>query len=261
VVGGDDMYYKIKEVSDMSGVSIRMLRYYDKLGLLIPNNVSQAGYRLYTEEDIEKLSQILFYKELDFSLDEIKEIINISNSNKIDILKIQEQILMKKKDKIEALLSAIRKTIDSFEFGKEPQIFNIFTSFDMAQINRNKEKLKNDMMMHVLTLSGENCGERTSNYTKEDWTIVMSKADSILNKICKLMDKGAENTEVQRLVGEFKEFINNNLIKCDSTTYKVLGDLYVKNPIYRNYIEQYSSHFPEFLKKAIHMYEGNSSKY
>lgn len=100
------MYYKIKEIADLTGVSVRMLHYYDKIGLLKPENVSQAGYRLYTTDDIKKLSQILFYKELDFSLEEIKEILYSSNADKLEVLKMQQQILTKKQEKIDALLGA-----------------------------------------------------------------------------------------------------------------------------------------------------------
>jgi len=69
------MYYKIKEVSDMVGISVRILHYYDKIGLLKPESTSPAGYRFYTEKDLERLQQVLFFKELEFSLQEIKDII------------------------------------------------------------------------------------------------------------------------------------------------------------------------------------------
>ena len=66
------MSYKVKEVRDMVGVSVRTLHYYDQIGLLKPESMSAAGYRLYTDGDLERLQQILFFKELDFSLQEIK---------------------------------------------------------------------------------------------------------------------------------------------------------------------------------------------
>ena len=67
------MYYKIKEVADMVGISVRMLHHYDKIGLLKPESISPAGYRLYSDKDLETLQQVLFFKELEFSLKDIKE--------------------------------------------------------------------------------------------------------------------------------------------------------------------------------------------
>ena len=71
------MPYKVKEVADMVGVSVRTLHHYDQIGLLKPESVTPAGYRLYTEKDLEKLQQVLFFKELGFSLDETRNIIGI----------------------------------------------------------------------------------------------------------------------------------------------------------------------------------------
>lgn len=251
------MYYKIKEVADMSGVSVRMLHYYDKIGLLKPEGVSQAGYRLYATDDIKRLSQILFYKELDFSLEEIKEILDSSNADKLKVLKMQQQILVKKRKKIDALLCAINKSIVSLEKGENPKGLNIFTSLDMVEISQNKEQLKKDLMVHLFPHADEECGVKTSEYSKDDWTIIMSQMDSILNEIAIRMEKNPENSEVQELIGRFKEFINQNIIRCDNDLLKLLGTLYVDNPIYHNYMEQYGESFPKFIKSAIDYYVGD----
>lgn len=251
------MYYKIKKVADMSGVSVRMLHYYDKIGLLKPESVSQAGYRLYATDDIKRLSQILFYKELDFSLEEIKEILDSSNADKLEVLKMQQQILTKKREKIDALLCAINKSIVSLEKGENPKGLNIFTSLDMVEISQNKEQLKKDLMVHLFSHADEECGVKTSEYTKDDWTIIMSQMDSILNKIAIRMDKSPKNSEVQELIGRFKEFINQNIIRCDNDLLKLLGTLYVDNPIYHNYMEQYGESFLQFIKSAIDYYVGD----
>jgi DNA-binding transcriptional MerR regulator len=247
------MYYKIKEISDISGVSVRMLHYYDKIGLLKPEKVSQAGYRLYTDDNIKKLSQILFYKELGFSLEEIKDIMSSAPSARQEVLRLQLQLLSRKRDKIDALIRAIEKSVASLERGEDINSAHIFTSFDLAEISRNKEQLKKDLMTHLL-VSDEDCGSITSEYSSEDWTIVMSGMEKILRKIARNADKGPSAPEIQQLVGEFKEYINDNLMKCDVGTLRTLGTLYVDNPLYRSHMEQYGEDFPEFLKKAIELY-------
>jgi DNA-binding transcriptional MerR regulator len=210
------MYYKIKEVADMTGVSVRMLHHYDKIGLLKPEKLSQAGYRLYTADDVKRLSQILFYKELDFSLEEIKEILYSSKADMLEVLKLQQRALTKKREKLDALLGAINKSIASLEQGRKPEGLNVFTSLDLVELKHNKEQLKKDLMVHLFPQVDEECGVKTSGYSKDDWTIVMSKLDEIMNEIAIRMYKGPENPEIQELIGKLKEFINENLILCNN---------------------------------------------
>ncbi len=91
------MHYKIKEVADMAGISVRMLHHYDKIGLLDPESVSAAGYRLYSDENLDRLQQILFFKELNFPLQEIKIILDSPNFNKKEALETHRQLLLEKK--------------------------------------------------------------------------------------------------------------------------------------------------------------------
>ena len=77
----------IKQVSDLTGISVRMLHYYDKIGLLKPSNFTDAGYRLYDDEALETLQQILFFKELDIPLKEVKEIMASAHFDKMQALK------------------------------------------------------------------------------------------------------------------------------------------------------------------------------
>lgn len=90
------MFYKIKDVATLSGVSVRTLHYYDEVGLLKPNKINESGYRLYTDKELEILQQILFFKELDFSLDMIKNILLSDDYDKRETLKAQKELLEKR---------------------------------------------------------------------------------------------------------------------------------------------------------------------
>ncbi len=86
----------VKEISELTGISIRALRYYDEIGLLVPTERTNAGYRLYDDTALEKLRAILFLKELDISLDTIKEMVNAKNCDYGAVLKITGKILCRK---------------------------------------------------------------------------------------------------------------------------------------------------------------------
>lgn len=87
---------KINEAAKMTGVTIRTLHYYDQIGLLRPETVTDAGYRLYGEKDMERLSQILFFRELDFPLSQIKEMLDSPSFDRNEALRAQHELLKKK---------------------------------------------------------------------------------------------------------------------------------------------------------------------
>ncbi len=104
------MDMKVKEVAELIGVSIRTLHHYDQIGLLTPKT-TDSGYRLYSEEHLEQLQQILFFKELDFSLKEIKEIINSPSFNRREALILQKKMLMEKRNRVDKMIDTIDKSI------------------------------------------------------------------------------------------------------------------------------------------------------
>lgn len=102
------MSFRVKEVADMAGVRVRTLHYYDQIGLLKSESVGPAGYRLYTERDPGKLQQVLFFKELGFSLKEAKKILTSPGFDKEQALLASQEILLAKKQRLEQLIRTVR---------------------------------------------------------------------------------------------------------------------------------------------------------
>lgn len=115
----------IKEMSELTGVSARALRYYDEIGLFHPNGRSEAGYRLYDEKELEVLRQILYFRELDIPLRTIKEIIENPALDRKSILQTQKKMLISEKERLERLIDSIdvalkgANTMDFTVFNKE----------------------------------------------------------------------------------------------------------------------------------------------
>ena len=105
---------KIKEVADLSGISKRTLHYYDDIGLLCPSKTS-SGYRLYDSNNLEDLQQILFFRELGFSLKAIGQVMTSSSFNRKKALMNHKQLLKEKRDKIDIMMETIDKTLESME--------------------------------------------------------------------------------------------------------------------------------------------------
>ena len=128
--------YKISQVATMSGVTIRTLQYYDKIGLLKPKIINEVGYRFYSDEEIEILQQILFFKELDFSLEEIKRILNSDNYDKEKSLKHQRQLLLEKRKRLDKIIKSLDKTLYSIQGGVEMSKEEMFNGFDNSYLEK-----------------------------------------------------------------------------------------------------------------------------
>ena len=125
----------VKEVSELTGISVRTLHYYDEIGLFEPTVVSEAGYRLYDDKALERLQQILFFREFDMPLKEIKNIMENPDLDKNRMLQSQKQVLVLKKERLERIIASI----DDILKGENKMDFEIFSKADIEQLYQMKD--------------------------------------------------------------------------------------------------------------------------
>lgn len=252
--GGGEVY-KIKEVADMVGISVRTLHHYDEIGLLKPESVTEAGYRLYSEKDLEKLQQILFFKELDFDLKTIKEILNDPNFDRKRALELHRQLLIKKRDRLNKIIECVENTIESVERGIKMSKENMFKAFDMSEIEKHQQKYAEETKQkYGHTDAYKESMEKTSKYTKNDWENIMQRASEIYTEIASLMDRSPEDEEVQRAVAKWRQHITDNFYYCTIDIFRGLGELYVLDERFKNNIDKIKEGLAEFLSEAIKIY-------
>lgn len=105
------MQMTVKQIANLVGISVRTLHYYDEINLLNPTELSKSGYRLYSETDLDKLQQILFFRELDFSLKKIKSIIDSPSFDRQEALKMHKQLLIERKNRTDQMIQTIDQTL------------------------------------------------------------------------------------------------------------------------------------------------------
>ncbi len=130
------MALKVSEVARLAGVSIRTLHHYDEIGLVRPSGRSAAGYRLYAQKDLEQLQQVLFFRELEFPLDEIRRIIGSPSFDVGAALRMQRQLLTERAIRIKALIAAVDAAIHSIKKGTtltNEERFEVFGDFDPSK--------------------------------------------------------------------------------------------------------------------------------
>lgn len=239
---------KINEVAKLTGITIRTLHYYDEIGLLKPSKITEAGYRLYDENNLSKLQQILFFKELDFPLNEIKEIMTNSEYDKTEALKKHKELLIKKRERIDKLINLVDSTIKGE--GKMS-----FKEFDMTEIENAKKKYAKEVKERFgNTDAYAESEEKTKNYGKEQWKKIDDESKKILKAFADNMDKTPDSKEVQNLVKEWQCFITERFYKCTNEILQCLGMMYVEDERFKKNIDSNGEGTAEFISKAIAIY-------
>ena len=239
------MKMQIKEFADFTGVSVRTLHYYDEIGLLRPAFVDRAtGYRFYDENSLLRMQEILFYRELDFSLKSIGEILASPNYDKSKALTEQKHLLTLKKERLERLISAI----DSAVKGE-----NVMKAFDNSEFEKHKAEATEKWGK---TEAYKEHSEKTKNYTKGQWNDLAQEMDHIMAEfaLCMKNGKAPESTEAQHLVQMLQNHITQNYYNCTNQILAGLGQMYVADERFKNNIDQHGDGTAAFVCKAIQSY-------
>ena len=238
---------QIKEFADFTGVSVRTLHYYDEIGLLKPAFVDKTtGYRFYDEKSFLRMQEILFYRELDFSLKSIGEILSSPNYDKSKALNEQKQLLTLKKERLERLISAI----DGAVKGE-----NVMTAFDNSEFEKYKAEAREKWGKTDAYKEHE---EKTKHYSGQKWKDLAEGMDHIMATFALCMRNGAtpESAEGQNLVKKLQEHITEHYYHCTNEILAGLGQMYVADERFRNNIDKHANGTAAFICKAIEAYCG-----
>jgi DNA-binding transcriptional MerR regulator len=126
------MAMTVKEVADLVGISVRTLHYYHEIGLLAPDEITDSGYRLYSDDNLDTLQQILFFRELGFTLKEIKKILSNPSFDRKEALILHRKMLLDKRNRLDEMLETIDKTIEHLEGGRNMTNEEKFRCFNFS---------------------------------------------------------------------------------------------------------------------------------
>lgn len=163
------MEYTVNHLAKLSGVSTRTLRYYDKIGLLKPQQIRSNGYRIYGEHEIDLLQQILFYRALDFSLEEIKEIVYSPSFNREQALKSHLSSLETKKEQIELLIENVRRTITSLKGDSAMNDSEKFEGLKQSAIKENEQAYGQEIREKYGDKFIDSTNAKLTGMTKDQW--------------------------------------------------------------------------------------------
>ena len=218
------MSYSVGQVSAFAGVTVRTLHHYDKAGLLSPSERSHAGYRLYSDADLARLQQILFYRELGFPLDEIAAILKDPHASALEHLKARQRQLGEEIARLQQLSEVAERAIEVQQTGARltPQErFEIFGEISLDLSYATKAELKwADSQGHREAMA------RAAAHTKEDWRRLMGEAAAWRAELLAVFDEGepSDGERAMDLAEEHRLHISRWFTSCPPDMHRRIAD-------------------------------------
>ena len=237
---------RINEVVKLTGVSARTLQYYDEIGLLIPQKLDN-GYRDYTEENLEKLQKILFYRFLKFKLNDIKELLEGDFDN-LKILEQQRELILREKEKFEVILHNIEKTISNYKGEQTMTIEEKFNGFKKEDLNKYENQ--------AVEKYGKDTIEESKKRQSGREEIVTEEFNEVFCSMAKFKDENVDvaEKEVQSKVEDLYNNMNEYAFDCSIEVFSYIGKGYVHNPEFKKNIDKFGEGVAEYTSKAIEKY-------
>ena len=233
----------VHEVSRLAGVSIRTLQYYDKIGLLRPAEYTGAGYRLYGDADLERLQQILLFRELEFPLKEIRKIIKSPDYDRNKALEQQIALLTLKKEQLERLIALARGIMETGGNTMD------FSAFDTSKM---EEYAAQARVSWGETSAYKEFEEKSKDRTSEEEKGLGEQMMEMFSKFGKIKDENPASEMAQALVGKLQAFITEHYYRCTDDILSGLGRMYAAGGDFTENIDKAGGRgTAEFANQAI----------
>ena len=239
---------KVKEVADLVGISVRTLHYYDEIGLLIPEETTESGYRVYSEKNLETLQQILFFKELGFSLKKIKEIINSPSFDRQEALEAQRIMLLERRNRLDKMIRTIEKTIQHSKGEIRMTNKEKFEGFDFSYNPYEKEA--RELWGNSAVDESNAKIAKLSKYEKKEFA---EKFNAIFKNLASLRHLPVDSKEAQAAIKEWYVILNE-MGNYSYEAFKNLGQMYVDDIRFTESIDKFGQGLAKFMRDAMAVY-------
>lgn len=236
----------IGELTKNTGLSARTLRYYDEIGLLKPTETTEAGYRLYDGQATQRLSAILFYRELGFSLGDIADILDAPDFDRAEALRAHRRLLIEKRNRLNALIRLTEKTV------WEENDMKAFDETDIRETERRyAAEAEQRWGKNPAYREYRERAERTDDAERE---VAQAEMDALIRAFGEAMDESPASKRVQTLVERWQKHITEHYYTCTKPILRGLGELYVGDERFTANLDRYRDGTAKFMSEAIRIY-------
>jgi DNA-binding transcriptional MerR regulator len=245
----------VGQVAAAAGISVRTLHHWDAVGLLTPGDRTSAGYRSYGEADLQRLQQVLTYRELGFALDEVRVLLDDPAVDVLDHLRRQQELLADRIARMQTVAAMVHRAVEANRMG----------------INLDPQELREVFGAHDPTLHAEQSEQRwggtdayaqskahTWSQSKQDWLRVKAEGEDVERRFADAMLAGrpADDPSVTALAEEHRQQISRNYYECDESMHRALADLYVSDERFVAHYDAVSPGLAQYLHDAVHAHAG-----
>ena len=247
--------FTVKQLSKLAGVTPRTLHHYDAIGLLKPSRVGDNGYRYYGEESLLRLQQILFYRELDMPLEDIKKIMGRRDFDVLSALESHKDSLKKRIDRLNVLLSTVDNTINHLKGKRTMSQKGLFEGFNEAE----QEVLADEAAQRWNAETVRASNKKWKSYSDAEKNKILAEGKAIYTDLAAVMSKGAASKEVQAIVARWHKHMQYFWSPNDEQLLG-LADLYNDDPRFKANYENVHPGLAEFMREAVKVYVKNRKK-
>jgi DNA-binding transcriptional MerR regulator len=241
------MRHTVGDVSKRTGISIRTLHHYDEIGLVKPSSRTEAGYRLYTQKDVERLQQVLFYRALGVPLEEIARLLADPDFDRRAALMTQRELLVQRADQARALVTLIDRTIAALDRGETMTQEDLFDGFQPSQYEDEARQRWGDTPEYKESI------RRTKSYTKDDWKAIRAEAGGIVDAFAAAFDAGTapDDPRAMDVAESHRQHISGWFYPCSVEIHVALGEMYVADPRFAANYEPVRTGLAAYIRDAI----------
>lgn len=251
------MEYTVQKLSRLAGVSTRTLRYYDEIGILKPARVSSSGYRIYGQTEVDRLQQILFYRELGVDLTSIKEIVTSPSFNAAKALKEHREKLLDRRHQLDRLIANVEKTIAWQERRIDMTDKEKFEGFKQQLIEENEAKYGNEVRGKYGNETVDKSNKKLMNMTQEEYEEAVRLGDEVIAVLAEAVRTGDPAGELaQKAAALHKQWLMHYWSSYSPEAHAGLAQMYVDDERFTAYYDQQQPGTAVFLRDAIHIFTG-----
>ena len=239
------MKLRIQEAAALAGVSAKTLRHYDRIGLLRPGEISQAGYRLYGQAELARLREILLLRELDFSLREIAGLLEVPERDRVSALRRQRELLEGKRRRLDGIIALVDGLIE----GEDTMNFKPFHKEEWRAAREAYAKETGERWGH--TEAYRESRRREDMRSDADRERAGEEMDALLRRFAALREQSPDCPEAQELVRAWQAHLTKWYYDCTPEILAGLGEMYANDPRFAETMDRHGSGTAAFMAKAI----------
>jgi DNA-binding transcriptional MerR regulator len=253
--------YTVQKLAQMAGVTGRTLRYYDEIGILKPARISASGYRIYGQAEVDKLQQILFYRELELDLESIQKIINAPTFNEVEALKEHREKLLTKQKRLEGLIKSVDLTLAAKEGSITMSDKEKFDAFKQNMIDKNEAKYGREIREKYGNETIDQSNDKLKGMSKYQYEQGEKLGEEVLQVLNEAFQTGDPAGDLaQKAADLHRQWLGFYWDSYSKEAHAGLAQMYVDDERFTAFYDKEQPGTAEFLRDAIYIYTGMSKQ-